>query len=141
MGVPVPSPPRYWRERRVKYRLLGSVCKSCGRAYYPPRLVCPECGSTELAEVKLPERGRVLSFTVIRTPPRDFLGQEPYVVALIELENGARLLGQVVDVEPEEVEVGMEVESVFRKCREQGEEGIIEYGIKWRPPLLPKSDA
>jgi len=120
----------------VKYRLLGSMCKNCGRYYYPPRPVCLECGSRELLEVKLPERGKVVSFTVIRTPPRDFLGQEPYVVALVELENGARLLGQVVDVEPEEVHIGMEVEAVFRKYREQGEEGIIEYGIKWRPPLV-----
>jgi len=70
---------------------------------------------------------------VIRTPPRDFLEYSPFIVALIELEDGTRVLSQLTDVEPDEVSTGMAVEAVFRRYKEQGKEGIIEYGIKFRP--------
>ncbi|MCK4438533.1 OB-fold domain-containing protein, partial [Candidatus Bathyarchaeota archaeon] len=58
---------------------------------------------------------------------------KPYVVALIELEDGMRLLSQVVDVDPEEVQKGMRVEAVFRRVKEDGKAGIIQYGYKFRP--------
>jgi len=86
-----------------------------------------------MIEEKLPETGRVLSYTVIRYAPRGFERQVPYVVALIELDNGTKLISQLTDVKPEDVKCGMRVEAVFRKLREQGPSGIIEYGIKFRP--------
>ncbi len=135
MGLSASSVPRVWRERVVKYRLLGSKCIKCGKTTYPPRKVCPYCGSTELEEVSLPKKGRVLSYTVIRAPPKSYLKYSPYVVALVELEDGTRVLAQLTDIEPNEVKSGMVVEAVFRRYREQGEDGIIEYGIKFRPPI------
>ena len=131
MGVP--SVPRVWRELKYKYRLIGSKCLKCGAVVYPPRMVCPKCSSNRMAEEKLPETGKVLSYTVIRYAPRGFERQVPYVVALIELDNGTRLISQLTDVKPEDVKCGMRVEAVFRKLREQGPSGIIEYGIKFRP--------
>lgn len=130
-----PSVPRVWRERIIKYRLIGSRCTNCGKISYPPRKACPRCGSVNLEKISLPKRGKVLSYTVIRAPPRAYLKYSPYIVALIELENGAKILAQLTDVEPEEVKSGMIVEAVFRRYREQGEDGIIEYGIKFRPPI------
>ena len=127
------SVPRVWRERVRKYRLIGGRCPNCGKLVYPYRPACPYCGSEGLEEIRLAEKGRVLSYTVIRHPPSDFKGFEPYIVAIVELEGGVRVLAQLTDVEPREVEVGMEVEAVFRKYREQGPDGIIEYGVKFRP--------
>jgi uncharacterized OB-fold protein len=80
------SIPRAWRERVKKYRLLGGKCPSCGSVVYPYRQVCPYCGSEVLQPVELPRRGRVISYTVVRHPPSDFVGKEPYVVAIVELE-------------------------------------------------------
>jgi len=57
------------------------------------------------------------------------------VVGLVELEDGVKILTQLTDVFPEEVYVGMPVEMVFRKVREAGAEGIIEYGYKFRPRI------
>ncbi|OYT62975.1 MAG: transcriptional regulator [Thermofilum sp. ex4484_15] len=131
MGVP--SVPRVWREIKYKYNLIGSKCVKCGKACYPPLTVCPYCGGKEVREVKLPERGKVISYTIIRYAPRGFEKLVPYVVALIELVDGTRLISQLTDVEPEEVSIGMEVEAVFRRLREQGNSGIIEYGLKFRP--------
>jgi len=127
------SVPRYWREIRPRYRLLGVRCRGCGKKFFPRRAVCPGCGGTDFEDCKLPERGRVVSWTVVRSPPAGYERFAPYVVGLIELEDGVRLLSQVVDVEPGEVEGGMEVEAVFRKVREDGASGIIEYGYKFRP--------
>jgi len=133
--VKAASVPRVWRDREVKYRLLGTYCKSCGKSHYPPRIYCPHCGSKDLEFVKLPEEGKILYFTVIRAPPTDFEEYAPYIVALIELKNGTRLMAQIVDVRAEELKEGMEVEAVFRKYREQGPDGVIEYGLKFRPKL------
>lgn len=129
------SVPRAWRERVRKYRLLGGRCKSCGSIVYPYRQACPYCGQENLEPLELPKRGKVITYTVIRNPPKGFEGQEPYVIAVVELEGGARVLTQLTDVKPEEVKVGMEVEMVFRKYREQSSSGIIEYGAKFRPAI------
>ncbi len=127
------SVPRYWRGIKYHYRLIGSECLSCGKRYYPPRKVCPICHSRNLRDVKLPERGKVLTFTVIRVPPRGYEKYAPYVIAIVELIDGTRVLAQLTDIEPEEVNIGIEVEAVLRKICENGEEGIIQYGIKFRP--------
>ncbi len=132
--VKAPSVSRVWRERIVKYRLIGGLCKDCGKRFYPPRPACPACGSENVEQVKLPEEGRLLYFTVIRSPPRDF-GPQPYIVGIVELKDGTRIITQIVDAAPESLKPGLELEAVFRKYREQGPDGIIEYGIKFRPKI------
>jgi len=126
------SIPRVWRERIYRYRLIGGRCRSCGAVLYPPRPLCPRCGG-ELEEVKLPERGVVVNYTVVRSPPSEYDGKEPYIVAVVELENGARVLAQLTDVNAEEVAEGMAVEAVLRRYIDHGPDGVIEYGIKFRP--------
>jgi len=127
------SVPRYWREIRYRYRLIGERCADCGALFFPRRGACPQCGSKNLEECKLSERGTVASWTVIRNPPRDYGKYSPYVVALVELDDGVRVLSQVVDVEPDEMKTGMRVEATFRRVKEDGSSGLIEYGYKFRP--------
>lgn len=69
------------------------------------------------------------------SPPRGYEFQVPYIIGIVELGEGVKILSQIVDVFPEEVRVGMPVEMVFRKIREAGVEGIIEYGYKFRPRM------
>ncbi len=126
------SVPRYWREQVPRYRLQGKICKSCGAKHFPARPVC-QCGNTDFNDYKLPDRGVVVTWTVIWNPPIGFEKYQPYVVALIELEDGIRILSQVVDTDPETIQTGIKVEAVFRKVREDGKEGIIQYGYKFRP--------
>ena len=129
------SIPRFWREKAAHYRLIGTRCKSCGRISYPPKPVCPYCGSRETEEAELPGRGRVLSYTVIYTVPDGFRKYAPLVLGLIELENGVRIVASLTDVLPEEVRTGMEVEAVLRRVQEDGEHGVIYYGVKFRPAM------
>ena len=127
--------PRYWREMKYLYKLIGSRCTKCGATYFPRRNVCRKCGSRTLEEQKIGEKGRLVSYTVIRQAPRGFEGDTPYAVGLVEMDNGVKVISQIVDVASDELYRGMPVELTFRRVREGGEEGIIEYGYKFRPAL------
>ena len=128
------SIPRFWRNLKSRYNLIGRRCRRCGRVYFPPRNLCPNCRRrSELEDFKLNGRGEVVSYTVIHTPPEGFDRQAPYIMALVKLEEGPMVTAQIVDVSLEEVKIGMRVESVFRKIQEDGEAGLIYYGFKFRP--------
>ena len=127
------SVPRYWRETKYRYRLIDQMCAPCGSVGFPRSGVCSGCGSLDLEEVKLAETGRVVSWTVVRNPPVDYMEYAPYIVALVELDDGVRVLSQLVDVEPVKMETGMRVEAAFRRVKVDGDSGIIEYGYKFRP--------
>lgn len=127
--------PRNWRLREQRYRLEGTRCPACDALYFPPREICPTCRSRALESYRLSGRGTVYSHTTIYQAPEGFEHSVPYVVALIDLEEGPRITAQLTDTDPDEVEVGMPVEMVIRKWNEQGETGLVNYGYKFRKPL------
>ncbi len=127
------SVPNYWREIPRRYRLEAGQCRSCGAVHYPPRAVCPECKGQDLDTVNLPMRGVIETYTVVRVAPSAFMDQAPYALAIIRLENGTRLLTQVVDGEPEALTRGMPVRLEFRRIYAEGRAGIICYGHKAVP--------
>lgn len=131
---------RFWREFDTRYRLLATRCPQCDMVYFPPRLVCRKCRRStvgKLEKVPLPPKGNVLSFTVVHQGQKGFDPQVPYVMAIVEFEGGVTTIGQIVDCDPEDVFIGMEVKPVFRRVREEGEAGVIHYGYKFAPPCFP----
>jgi uncharacterized OB-fold protein len=102
---------------------------------FPRGGVCDGCGSADLEELELSDKGTVVSWTVVRNPPAGYQKYSPYTVALVELDDGPRVLSQLVDIEPDEVKTGMRVEAAFRRVKEDGSSGIIEYGYKFRPVI------
>ena len=126
------SVPRYWRNEIPRYRLKGEACSACGNKYFPARPVC-SCGSTEFNDYYLSKRGEVITWTVIKNAPIGFQKYVPYVVALIELDDGLRIMSQVVDIKPNDISSGLKVEACFRKVKEDGNDGILQYGYKFRP--------
>lgn len=127
------TPSRYWREIPQRYRLEANKCKSCGIIFFPPRLICPECKKRELIDTQLEEKGKVLSFTIIRVPPHQFVDQAPYAVGIVELDDGVKLTGQIVDCDFEDIKIGQRVKIEFRKVFDEGEAGILCYGYKFVP--------
>jgi len=125
----------YWRTRFQRYRLIGNRCKECGKVFFPPRFVCPACGSVKLEEYKLPERGKLVEYTVVYTAPKGYEVMTPYVIGIVELEDGVRVLAQITDVDVEDVKEGMEVEASIRRLPEQLEGGMICYTYKFRPVI------
>jgi uncharacterized OB-fold protein len=76
-------------------------------------------------------KGKIVSFTQIHSGPESFEHMGSYCVGIIDLEEGARVTGQIVDCAYKELKIGSEVEAVFRKFYKSGEKGIIHYGTKF----------
>jgi uncharacterized OB-fold protein/acyl dehydratase len=93
-------------------RLLIQRCSSCQRLRHPPRPACPHCRSLEWDTVEASGRGTVYSF-VVNHHPQVPAFDYPLVVALIELEEGTRLVSNVIGVDPADVHVGMPVQVEF----------------------------
>jgi hypothetical protein len=81
--------------------------------------------------VKLSGIGKVLTYSVIHNSPRMLKLETPYIVAIIELEEGPRVTAQIVDCDPADVKIGTNVKVTFRKLREDGKSGVIHYGYKF----------
>jgi hypothetical protein len=127
------SLPLIWRKFGERYDLDGNCCETCGTCFFPARMVCPNCRRKgKLKPMKMTKAGKIVSFTEVFTGPAGFEFETPYFVAIIELENGARLLSQIVDSKKESVKIGAKVETVFRKISDIDPEGPIAYGYKFR---------
>jgi hypothetical protein len=126
--------PRFWREIPNRYNLIGTKCGNCETIFFPPRYVCPKCRRIgKLEPYQLRGKGKIVSHTVVHVPPNGFEIQTPYVLAIVELEEGPRVTGQITDCNPGNVKIGDEVEIAFRHMGEEGKDGIIYYGYKFRP--------
>jgi uncharacterized OB-fold protein len=116
---PAPEPTAdsaYFWERCRAGQLVLQRCAACGRVQFYPRALCTGCLSAELGWVPSTGRGEVHSFTtVFRAPTPAFQNETPYVVAVIELPEGVRLISRVVGCAPERVAIGMPVEVVFEE--------------------------
>jgi uncharacterized OB-fold protein len=130
----MPSP-RYWREIPTRYRLEAVRCRKCSKVVFPARRICPACRGTEFEKTHLSWKGKVITSTIVNVAPADFQMEAPYVVAVVETPEGARLMTQVVDCEPSTVQPGMEVTLVFRRLRAEGHGGILCYGFKAVPAM------
>jgi uncharacterized protein len=115
--APRPRPPRnqdnafFW-EGVDRGELLIQHCTSCGRLRHPPRPMCPNCQSLEWDAVASSGRGEVYSFVVPHYPQVPSF-EYPYVVAVVQLEEGTRLITNVIDIDPADVEIGMPVQVRF----------------------------
>lgn len=150
------SVPVWERTIAQRYGLQGQRCLSCGAVLFPPKVVCPECGGDSFESASLSGKGRIYSFTVIAGggAPPEFEWQAnavgSYVVGLVELEEGPRIIAQIVGVDPRAATttpifedsprgssdvnkrplIGLPVKAVIRKVYEQ--EGVIRYGYKFK---------
>ncbi len=125
--------PRFHRLRSAYYHLEGQACSACGAVQFPARRSCLACRSEELERRPLSGRGTVFSYSEAVAGFEGFA--PPHLMALIELEEGPMVAAQLSDVEPEEIEIGMEVEMVTRRIRELAPQGYIVYGYRFRPRL------
>src|SRR5215831_9709521 len=120
-GIPLPHPTPlsrpHWDGCR-EGRLLVQRCGACGRHVFVPQPLCPTCQSAELAWVECKGTGSLYSFTVVHRPQRPEF-DVPYVVAIVELDEGAFLLTNLVDCAQNAIEIGMRVEVTFRKMSEE----------------------
>ena len=125
------SVPLFWRLKKSRYNLTGTRCTNCGSVFFPPRNLCPKCRrSGNVEDFEFSGNGKILSYTIVRTAPEGFEHYVPYAVAIIRLDEGANVTGQVVG-DIEKVRTGKRVRPVFRKINEDGNDGLIHYGLKF----------
>ncbi|MEM2874763.1 MAG: Zn-ribbon domain-containing OB-fold protein [Candidatus Hadarchaeales archaeon] len=125
--------PRFWREIPSRYNLIGSRCENCNKVFFPPRYICPQCRRVgKMQPHSLNPYGKVVSHTTIYAAASGFEDQVPYALAIIELDEGPKVLTQVTDCDPNDLRIGDRVELIFRKLGEEGEDGVIYYGYKAR---------
>lgn len=114
---PLPIPDEdtkpFWDSLK-EHKLRIQLCSQCGRFRFPPRVICPYCMSLDSKWIEVKGKGKVYSFTVVHhayTPA--FEDALPYTVAIVELEEGVRLVTNIAGCKPEEVKIGMDVEATF----------------------------
>ena len=79
------------------------------------------------------KKGKISQWTMIRVPAKSFVDQAPYPVVIVKMQNGENMIGQFVDWQNRDLEIGKEVVSVLRKLRTEGKEDVIYYHIKFKP--------
>ena len=94
-------------------RLVVPRCDECGDLFWYPRLVCPICGSPAVTYTTVSGRGTVYARTVMRRGDGPFRGVAPYVLAMVQLEEGPTMMTNIVGADPESVVVGQAVHVVF----------------------------
>ena len=106
---------KYWEGCR-NGKLLLQKCQDCGTYQTFPRNLCYKCHLQKLNWVDSSGRGTVYSFSIVYRPPmEEFAPDVPYVVAIVELEEGVRMMTNIVGCAPDDVTIGMKVQVVFAR--------------------------
>lgn len=115
-GLPTPEPivhpdsAAFWAAT-AEGRLLLQRCSSCDAVIWYPRALCPECGSQDISSFQASGRGTVYTWTRTFKGMFDYAGADPYVLAYVELEEGPRVMTNIVDTD--DVHIGQQVQAVF----------------------------
>ena len=115
--LPVPINPQltapFWEGAR-RGELVLPRCRTCSTVFFYPRELCPECLSSDLDWVTASGRGRVYSYTIVHQPAHpSFRADSPYLYAIVQLDEGVRMVSNVVDCPHDELAINMPVAAVF----------------------------
>lgn len=122
-SLPVPAPTVYpetepfW-QGTAQGRLVLPRCEDCGVTIWYPRSFCPKCGSRNVAWFEATGHGQIYSFTECYRGSGEYRKLASYILALVELDEGPRLMTNLVDVDPDNIAVGKPVEVVFHDTGE-----------------------
>jgi len=84
----------------TKGTLLGLKCKTCGNITTPPKMSCQECGGTDLEVVEVKKKGKIVTFTNVSVAPEGRQNEVPYIIALVRLDEGPWIMGNLIDIDP-----------------------------------------
>jgi uncharacterized OB-fold protein len=106
-AVPMtPGAEPYW-EGAGEGKLMLKWCQSCGKPHHYPRGICPHCGSDKLEWREAKGTGEVYTYSIMRP-------NGPYVIAYVTLDEGVTMMTNIVDCDPESVQVGQKVKLTFK---------------------------
>jgi len=109
----------YWENARAG-KLVVQKCGSCGTLQFYPRPFCIACLSEDLSWIEMSGNGTIYTFTVNRRPANDYMKDKvPYVVAAVDLDEGVRMVANIVGADPGAVRCGARVRVTFEKASEE----------------------
>jgi len=104
-------------------KLMGAKCIKCGKIMLPPRPICIQCFSENLEWIKLENKGKLLTYTIIHVAPPQFQHLVPYAVGIIELEKGLKLPGMIKGIDFDKIKIGMELKIEVEPVTKEEAEG------------------
>lgn len=111
---------RPWWEALQRHELYVQKCRDCGDLRYHPRALCTNCLSPRTEWIRCSGRGTVYTFTATyQNQGAGFRESLPYIMAWVELEEGVKMLTNLVECRPEEAKIGMPVEVVYEDVTPQ----------------------
>ena len=109
----------YWDGAR-RHELLIQQCAACGHRWHPPLPVCPECHSADVAWTPVSGRGRVYTYTTVYHATHAAMADKvPYIAALVELDEGPRVLTNLRNCTEADVQIGMPVAVLFEELTDE----------------------
>jgi len=109
----------FW-EAAKRHELLIPRCRHCNRYFWYPRAACPHCLREEWEWARASGHGRLHTFTMVHQPAHPaFTEDVPYAYAVVQLEEGVRMISNVVECEPDDVAIDMPLEVTFDDVSEQ----------------------
>ena len=91
-----------YSEALKENKLLGLKCKECGTITVPPKMVCRKCASPDMEIIELKGRGKIQTFATVNVAPEGREDEVPYIIVLVELDEGPWLMGNLTGVDPNE---------------------------------------
>lgn len=107
----------YW-EGLSRGELRIQRCQACARAVFYPRALCPHCFSDQLTWITASGRGTLYAFTVVHQAFGPYAAEAPFIIGIIELEEGVRMMSRITDATREQITVGAAVEVTFRAAED-----------------------
>jgi uncharacterized OB-fold protein len=126
LARPLPSPitpeaQPYW-DGMKDHKLMLPKCDDCGKPFFYPRIACPLCHSRRISWIQASGKGKLYSFEIAyRSLSPAFKVKAPYILAMVELEEGPRLMSNLINIEPDPkvITCDMSVEVVFEKLTDE----------------------
>jgi uncharacterized protein len=124
--LPAPAPPvnpetkPFW-DATSQARLLVKQCQDCQSLIWYPRTICPECSCLRTSWLQVSGRGRIYSYTVNHRGEGPYQGCGPYVLTYVELEEGPRMMTNIVETDGRELAAGDPHSPPFRQAFRPGE--------------------
>ena len=94
-----------YSEALKKNKLLGLKCNSCGVITVPPKMVCRKCASPDMEVVQLAGKGKIKTFTTVNVAPEGREDECPYIIVLVELDEGPWIMGNLIGIDPGEATI------------------------------------
>ena len=91
-------------------KVMATRCRKCGTSYFPPKLDCPKCSSSDVEWFEIKGNGKLLTYAVVNYGPTGFENDAPYTLAIADFADGLRMFGRLSrDIEESDIRIGMSV--------------------------------